>query len=67
MEDRLWLTTKTLLLSVISSGTLSNLAILALLVLGDLVDGVLLALVAGAVSLLSLGESDHTYSCVDRA
>ena len=59
VEDRLWLTTKTLLLSVVSSGTLSNLAVLALLVLGDFVDGVLLALVTGAVCLLSLRESDH--------
>ena len=67
VEDRLWLTTKTLLLSVVSSGTLSNLAVLALLVLGDFVDGVLLALVTGAVCLLSLGESDHTCSCLDRA
>ena len=62
MEDRLRLTTETLLFSVVTSCTLDVLVILTFLVLGDLVDGVLLALVTGAVRPLSLRESDHDES-----
>ena len=59
VEHGLGLTTKTSLLAVVTTLTLGVDAILALLVLGDLVGGVLSALLRGAESVLSLGDGDH--------
>merc|ERR1712107_213133 len=52
VEHRLGLTTKTRLLSIITSLTLSPKTFLALLVLGDLLGSVLLASLAEGVALL---------------
>lgn len=59
VENRLGLTTVTGLLPVVSSLTLSEQGSLTSLVLGDLVLSVLLALLALAVGLSSLGNVDH--------
>ena len=56
MEDGLGLTTITRLFAVITTLSLSSKTILTLLVLGDLVQSVLLALLALAVGLLRLGN-----------
>lgn len=56
LEDRLGLTTETGLLTIVSSLTLGEKRSLTSLVLGDLVQGVLLARLALAVALLGLGD-----------
>ena len=56
-EDGLGLTSVSRLLPVVTPPSLGGLALLTLLVLGDLVDGVSLAL--HAVSLLGLGDHNH--------
>jgi hypothetical protein len=58
VEDRLGLTTITGLLAVVSSLTLGEQRGLASLVLGDLVLGVLAALLALAVGVAGLGNVD---------
>jgi hypothetical protein len=58
VEDRLGLTTVTGLLAVISSLTLGEQGGLSSLVLGDLVLGVLAALLALAVGVTGLGNVD---------
>lgn len=58
MEDRLGLTTVTGLLSVVTSLTLREQRGLASLVLGDLVLGVLAALLSLAVGVSGLGNVD---------
>jgi hypothetical protein len=58
VEDRLGLTTITALLAVISTLTLGEQGGLASLVLGDLVLGVLAALLALAVGVTGLGNVD---------
>lgn len=63
VEHGLSLTTKTLLLAVVTTLTLSVDAVLALLVLGDLVGSVLSALLRGAESVLGLGDGNH-FLCV---
>ena len=59
VEHGLGLTTKTSLLAVVTTLTLGLRAVLALLVLGDLVGSVPSALLGGEESVLSLGDSDH--------
>jgi len=59
VENGLSLTTKTLLLTIVTTLTLSIDGILALLVLGDLVESVLSASLVRAESLHSLGDCDH--------
>ena len=59
VEHGLGLTTKTSLLAVVTTLTLGVDAILALLVLGDLVGCVLAALLRGAESVLGLGDGNH--------
>lgn len=59
VEDRLGLTTVTGLLSVVSSLSLGGKRVLALLVLGNLVGGVLPASLTLAVGSSGLGDVDH--------
>jgi len=59
VEDGLGLTTVAALLPVVTPLSLSHLGSLASLVLGDLVRGVLLALLTLAVGAASLGHVDH--------
>ncbi len=59
VEDRLGLTTVTHLLRVVSSLALGEVGGLAGLVLGDLVQSVLAALLALAVGLSLLGDVHH--------
>ena len=61
VEHGLCLTTKTSLLAVVTTLTLSVDAVLALLVLGDLVGGVLTALLRRAESVLGLGDGNHFF------
>lgn len=56
VEDGLGLTTVTGLLALVTTGTLGKLGGLTSLVLGDLVDGVLLALLTRAIGLAGLGD-----------
>ena len=59
VEDWLCLSTITRLLAIVTTLSLSSKTILALLVLCNLVQGVLLALLALAVGLLGLGNVHH--------
>lgn len=59
VEDRLGLTTVTLLLTVVSSLTLGEIGGLTSLVLGHLVLGVTAALLAFAISTAGLGNVHH--------
>jgi len=59
VEDRLCLTTVTRLLPVVTTLSLREQGVLALLVLGNLVRSVLFACLALAVSPASLGNVDH--------
>jgi hypothetical protein len=58
VEDGLGLTTVTLLFAVVTAFTLDDSRVLALLVLGHLVDSVLEALLALAVGFAGLGDVD---------
>jgi len=59
VEDGLGLTTETLLLAVVTTLALSHHRLLALLVLRDLVQSVLAALLARAESTAGLGDRNH--------
>ncbi len=61
VEHGLGLTTETLLLAVVTTLALSHHRLLALLVLADLVESVLAALLSGAESLAGLGDCNHIY------
>jgi len=58
VEDRLGLTSETFLFSSVTTSSLSSWGLLSLLVLGNLVQSVLAALLAGAERLLGLREGN---------